>query len=301
MQIPVEGSNQTPLGTDQCMDICEQPVQTLLSDGPSEQNIPEMDYGPWLVVSHLRGHARGHGGGAHATHMTTRTAAETITPITDSRGTNSLNLHGGHRNSDSGRYSVSHTPHSYPSSDPPPSTSTTPQLANPTVGSLEISPTHIENCPLCHSISPENISISHATTLIAFPNQIIPFRRDRDVGKSHTSDRPHSPPSILRSSLPSLSFPPNSLGSSHNSLVERVSNALKSGDIEEDSDEDDDLEDEDEDGMSEGDPNNDSPDDSMTSVQYQEEARSDAHIRKSTLVAKVSPKKRRMEDGSSRS
>lgn len=74
---------------------------------------------------------------------------------------------------------------------------------------------------------------------------------------------------------------------SHTSLVEKVSSALEAGDMEEDSSNDEDLSDEDDDVLSD----DDCSDDDMTLNQYQEEARRDALIRKSSLVAEVSSKK----------
>lgn len=63
--------------------------------------------------------------------------------------------------------------------------------------------------------------------------------------------------------------------------------------MEEDSTDDEVLSDEDDDEMSD----DDSPDDPMALVQYKEEARRNALIRKDTHVAEVSPKKGRVEAG----
>lgn len=147
-------------------------------------------------------------------------------------------------------------------------------------------------------------SISGATASLAAPptdptNQLNPSHRIRDIGKYHVSPRPPSPPPILRSTLPTLNpHPPDSLNSSHISIVDRVASALDSGDsgdMEEDCSEDEDPSDEDEVDTSD----DEGLDDSMTLNQYQEEARRDALIRKSINVAKVSPKKGRMEAGCS--
>lgn len=121
-RMSVEGSNQVSLGMDQCMDISDPPTHTSHDGGSSKQYLPEMEYGPWLVVSRRRGRARGREGGARATHVTTRTAADATAPFIKSRGATVSRPRGGHRSSSRGRYSGSHTPHSNPSSNPPPFT-----------------------------------------------------------------------------------------------------------------------------------------------------------------------------------
>lgn len=104
----------------------------------------------------------------------------------------------------------------------------------------------------------------------------------------------NSPPPILRSSLhPPSPCSPQSERDAHLLVVDHVSAALLDGDMDKDSTGDTGLSDDDGDAkeMSEdGD-----PDDDMTLVQYQEEARREALIRKNTHSSCSSLKKGRME------
>lgn len=80
----------------------------------------------------------------------------------------------------------------------------------------------------------------------------------------------------------------------HSLVVEKVSSALDTGEMEEDcDDEDDDYSDEEDEEM----PDDDVPEDSMTLVQYLEEARREALIRKGSQYSDVSTKKGRLEVG----
>lgn len=78
---------------------------------------------------------------------------------------------------------------------------------------------------------------------------------------------------------------------SHITLVDKVSSALKPGNMEEDNSEDEDLSGNDDEEMSE----DEDPDDAITLIQYQDEARWESLIRKNPQSSEVSPKKGRVE------
>lgn len=78
---------------------------------------------------------------------------------------------------------------------------------------------------------------------------------------------------------------------SHITLVDKVSSALKPGNIEEDNSEDEDLPGDDDEEM----PEDEGPDDAITLIQYQDEARWESLIRKNPQSSEVSPKKGRVE------
>lgn len=94
---PVESTVSAPACTDQQMD----PPDTVL--GPQNINpssdpdlsVSELDYGPWLLVSHRRGGFRGCGGGTHATHVHTGSAVVLKTRVSKSRGVPSHSARGG--------------------------------------------------------------------------------------------------------------------------------------------------------------------------------------------------------------
>lgn len=82
----------------------------------------------------------------------------------------------------------------------------------------------------------------------------------------------------------------------HCSLVAKVSFALDSSEMEEDSGKDNDLSEEKDEEMPDED---DGPDDSMSLVQYQAEVRQDALIRLGSHAYEISPKKGSVETGGS--
>ncbi|XP_039134569.1 uncharacterized protein LOC120271948 isoform X2 [Dioscorea cayenensis subsp. rotundata] len=113
-----------------------------------------------------------------------------------------------------------------------------------------------------------------------------------DLGTEKTLTLAHSnsPPPILHTSLQiPPPYPPQSKRSFHLHVIDQVSAMLHMEDMDEDSngDSSDDADDEDEDMSEDGE-----PDDDMTLVQYQEEVKHEAIIRKSAHSSCSSPKKR---------
>lgn len=237
--------------TDQRMDISD-PVSVpganvSLSD--LTLNLPETDYGPWLLVSHRRGSARGCGDGARAAHVTPSTAAELISNAPD----------------------VFAAPHH------------SPPVNNPTIEqSLEIIPTHLGNInaesvksslinpnsqalllPSTQTISQE-IPRDDASLELAVNPTI--SRTARDVGNYAAPTRSTSSPPILRTSTQDTHFEPSSPSHAHGTLVAQISSALDSSEMEEDSGDDEDFSDEEDVEMFD---DGDGPDDFMTLIQYQ--------------------------------
>lgn len=85
---PEEGSAIDPVCVDQHIDISDPSSGIQNSKSPSnpDSSEPEMDFGPWLIVSRQRGGNRGRGGGSRATHVTSGSAATRDVRAPESRG-----------------------------------------------------------------------------------------------------------------------------------------------------------------------------------------------------------------------
>lgn len=115
---------------------------------------------------------------------------------------------------------------------------------------------------------------------------------DQGKGKSPIFSRSNSPPPILRTSFQSSNPRPlQAERDPHLLVVDQVSAALLDGDMDEDSDEGADSSGDEDEEM----PDDEDPDNDVTLVQYQEEARREALIRKSAHSFCSSPKKGRMK------
>lgn len=249
------------------------PLKHSFDNSPmSEQPLLETAYGPWLLVSYRRGRARGRGDASRAYHVPLRPVADSSVIAVESRDLVSRSPCGGRSLASRGRFIGSHTSHRIPISDIPDASPTNPCLVNPAVdSSLEIISPTLRNVALDVAPSPGiepapngsfpsdssiHLSLSHTAL---------------DVGKTKNFIRPSSPPPILRSSLQDPSPLTCTGDQSHVTLVDKVSSALDPGTMEEDDTDGEDLsKDEDEEMSEDG-----GPDDAMTLIQYQEEARRD--------------------------
>lgn len=248
--------------------------------------------------------------------MTSRTADGVEGEAVEFRGTVSHSLRGGSRFAGRGRSSTFHSSRDFPHPDPVKNLNVQNLDADPTVN---LSLANIEPAKdKALTITPSSSLVSQATDSSVPPcqivastslrntpppiltNQIVPFRSPRETNLPTTHSRPiskpDSPPPVLKSSVPLVSPNINPSDISHGSVVSLVSSALDSSEMEEDSASDEGSTDAEDDEM----PDDEiEPDDSMTLVQYQAGVRRETLIRKGVHADEVSPKKGRIETGSS--
>lgn len=278
-------------GDDQIMDIFDPVPDRPLSETTetTAQSPIDSDYGPWLLVTRRRGSARGRGGGTRASRVTPSDAVDPGSEAERSRGSNFRSTHGGKSFAANGRHTSSQIKLSAHAVD---------EQLPALIPNNPPAPFSIPNVHIEPSKSQDIVLPSQVTSPPSFSNQITPLHLSPTNGKGINSSRSKSPPPDLRSSVsPPRPFPPINVTNSHFTLVDKISNALKGEDMEEDASQDEDYSDEDDEDMSDEEDIDEEPEDSMTLVQYQAEARHEALVQKGSIISDVSPKKGRVKLG----